>query len=179
MNHYDLLNRALTTLLVSIVLCGCTAVPSSRALPISTSASTVASECPIFVITGRITNIGQVRQFLSQASYLQLVSVPTYPAATRFTLTLDFFPDETAAFRSDLAQIPLPLDGVFRFQVSNLKPGSYFVAAQRTRNAKSANGYYTPMSLTINDSNLSIVPVIDGVHFACHWDLGNVVINGP
>lgn len=179
MNRYCLFNRAFTIMLLSIVLGGCTALPSpSLPLPASTSVATPTPECPIFVISGRITNLDQVRPFLSGVSYLQLVSVSTHPTTSRLPLPLRFFPDQTAAISSDLAQIPIPPDGAFRFRVSNLEPGSYLVAVQRVRGKGPANGYYEPMSMTTNGSNVPIVPVIQGVHFACRWDMGNVVISG-
>jgi hypothetical protein len=177
MKHRYLFRWQFTIILLSFVVGGCTTLPPSLPPSSSVSVATPTLECPLFVISGRIINLDQVGSVLSHVSYLQLVSVPTHAAASGLPLPVRFFPDQTAAISSDLARITIPPDGVFGFQVSNLEPGSYLVAVQRVRGTRSNNAYYTPMLLTTNGSNIPVVPVMQGVHFACRWDMGNVMIS--
>ena len=84
-------------------------------------------------ITGVITNLEDAEQrYLAEDSYLQLVHTPA-DRALHFTMDAQ----GRLAVESELAQIPIPHDGVFTFQVESLEPGIYLFAAQMLRNSSS------------------------------------------
>jgi hypothetical protein len=123
-------------------------------------------------ISGVITNLEQARPYLTEASYLQLVALGK--------VTFIFPADGGVLLKSDLAQIPIPSDGVFNFQLDSLEPGKYFVAAQKftPRN-------WTRMNAMVlakeggNPESVVIVELPENVTLPFIFDMGEVGIILP
>jgi hypothetical protein len=120
-------------------------------------------------ITGVITNLGDAEErYLAEDSYLQLVRLP---ADGRLSGTTD--DQGRLAYDSELAQSPIPSDGVFNFQVESLEPGTYVVAAQRLRNSS----FMTPLLVT--ETEYVRVEIRQDATLPVTFDLGEVAIPIP
>ena len=125
-------------------------------------------------ISGAITNFDEAKPYLVEGSYLQLVS------SGSGQVTFVFPADGLVYVKSDLAQIPIPSDGIFNFQLDSLKPGKYFVTAQRftPRN-------WTKMNAMVlakeggNAKSVVIVEIPENVPLPFYFDMGKVAIIIP
>jgi hypothetical protein len=125
-------------------------------------------------ISGAITNLDEARQYLVEDSYLQLVRM------SDGEVTFVFPQDGLVFVQSDLAQIPIPSDGAFAFQLDSLAAGKYFVTAQRftPRN-------WTKMNAMVlareggEPASVVVVEIPEGVTLPFVFDMGEVVIILP
>ncbi|MFO7666984.1 MAG: hypothetical protein R6V76_10225 [Desulfobacterales bacterium] len=85
---------------------------------------------PPVTITGVIRNISEIKEYISNETYLQIVQ------ATDGKLNMHAVNGELI-FKSSLPQIPFPEDGIFVFKkVRNLKLGeSYIIVSQMIENS--------------------------------------------
>lgn len=109
-----------------------------------------------FTITGRIANLGEFSEYIVEGSSLQLVRLSDEAIANQqVMLSLAFSADGTMEVVSDLAKIPVPLDGFFAFELESLEPGMYLVVVQL---AYSEGSWANIMALTIqNEGELAVV----------------------
>ena len=95
-------------------------------------------------------------------------------------MTFVFPADGLVYVESDLARIPIPSDGIFNFQLDSLKPGKYFVAAQRFKPRD-----WTRMNAMVlakeggNPESVVIVEIPENVTLPFILDMGKVVIILP
>lgn len=76
-------------------------------------------------IKGIIVNLGEIKEFVHNDTYLQIVQVSS---TGETTLAID--EKSGITFKSQLAKIPFPSDGVFEFRKISLEEGKYVIAAQ-------------------------------------------------
>jgi hypothetical protein len=87
--------------------------------------ATLTPEPTGITITGVITNLKDAEEkYIAEDSYLQLVLLPANKQLNMSAV------QGRLLYESELAQIPIPHDGVFAFHVESLKPGVYLIAAQ-------------------------------------------------
>ena len=108
------------------------------------------------------------QQYLAEDSYLQLVR---FPADGRLHFTTD--DQGRQALDSELAQIPIPHDGVFTFQIESLEPGTYLIATQLLRNSS----FLTP--LLVREAEYVKVEIPQDANLPLSFDLGEVTIPLP
>jgi hypothetical protein len=116
-----------------------------------------------------ITNLEDAEErYLAEDSYLQLARLP---ADGRLGFTTD--DQGRLAYDSALAQIPIPHDGIFTFQVESLEPGTYLIAAQLLRNSS----FLTP--LLVKEAEYVIVEIPQHANLPLTFTLGEVAIQLP
>jgi len=167
------------TTLVMLFVVGCGGVPATTPVteaPAATPTPQLPTPTPTpsgINISGVITDLDEAKLYLLEGSYLQLV-----PGSGRVTFV--FPADGLVYVESDLAQIPIPSDGIFNFQLDSLEPGEYFVAAQRftPRN-------WTKMNAMVlakeggNPKSVVIVGIPENVALPFIFDMGKVFIILP
>lgn len=120
-------------------------------------------------IWGLISNLVGAEQYLAKDSHLQLVGLP---ADSQLSGTTDH--QGRLVYDSELAQVPIPPDGVFTFQVESLEPGVYLIAAQRLQ------GYPFDMTpLLIKETTYVRVEIPERANLPLSFDLGEVKIPVP
>jgi len=81
------------------------------------------------IIKGQIINVNDIKKYLTQDSYLQIVK--RRPDATiSFTLKVENGKLQ-AYYDSNLPKIAFPQNGKFTFEIDSLNPGSYFIVIQK------------------------------------------------
>jgi hypothetical protein len=103
-------------------------------------------------IRGQILNIQDIKPYIGDQSFLQLVAVPENGNFTFLAIG-----DGGMVYGSDLQKIPMPLDGKFRFIVKDLRSGKYLVAAQQLSKEFK---YFGPL-LWSKDKTRAIVVVVE------------------
>lgn len=143
-------------------------------MPMSPTATSMPpTATPTFAgitILGLITNLEDAERYLAEDSYLQLVR---FPADGRLSCTTDG--QGWLTYDSELAQIPIPHDGVFNFQVESLESGTYLIAAQRARNVVGSMS----LSLLVKEAELVTVEIPQDADLPFSLDLGEVYIPVP
>jgi hypothetical protein len=104
-------------------------------------------------INGEIRNIEEIKPFISDKTFLQLIEVPEG--------SFNFYSPANGEliYQSDLEKIPIPVDGKYKFIVKNLKSGKYLIAAQRlSKDYK----YFGPLLWSEDKNNAVIINVETG-----------------
>lgn len=104
-------------LLASIALCQ----SYGAAQPAPSDVPTVS-----LVVNGTIKNFDKFKPLVNPESYIQLVPLPADGSVGVTTDSQGRF-----AYNSDLPKLTVPKKAAFSFVVPNIRPGRYFLAAQR------------------------------------------------
>ena len=187
MSYQKLLQQMIGVMLVMLLLVGCGAPPATLVseapaatytpVPSATTPTPIpptatptpipptATSTPIppthtptpagITISGLITSLEKVTPYLTESSYLQLVLLPD---DGQVTVAIDNKAQIETISDSDLAQIPIPSDGVFSFQTESLEPGTYIIVAQLF---KSPDGLIHNMVLIEDAGNVELFRVIE------------------
>jgi hypothetical protein len=105
-------------LLVGAALCGPCLAQNANKAPVGANAKTVK-------ITGTITNFVEFKAAVVPGfTYIQLVN-------TSGNGNINITADGLVWFDSDLPKLPVPKNAAFSFNVHNVPPGKYIIAAQK------------------------------------------------
>jgi len=83
-----------------------------------------------FTITGTITKIKYLQKYIDEDTILQLVRLPKSGFST------DSDEKHRYYYKSNLAKIPFPRNGIFTISAENLEPGKYFLSGQFFNNGR-------------------------------------------
>jgi hypothetical protein len=75
-------------------------------------------------ITGTIKNIIYLQSYIDEYTFLQVVKLPKSGFGT------DYDERNRHYYKSNLAKIPFPKNGIFTIYAENLDPGKYFISGQ-------------------------------------------------
>jgi hypothetical protein len=114
-----------------------------------------------------ITNLEDAQQYLAEDSYLQLVLVPADGMLT-FTAEQGWL-----AYVSELAKVPIPREGAFTFQVADLEPGTYIIAAQQFLSVPGSS------PLLVREAEPVTIVIPEHANLPLSFDLGEVAIYIP
>jgi hypothetical protein len=125
-------------------------------------------------ISGVITNLDEARPYLTEASYLQLVDI------SDGEVTFVYPREGGVLLESELAQIPIPPDGIFSFQVDRLEPGEYFIAAQKFNPRDWMRHNAMVLAKEAGDpKSVVMIEIGDDVALPFRFDMGEVVMILP
>jgi hypothetical protein len=122
--------------------------------------------------SGVIANLKDVKKYIAEDSYLQVVFVPTDGK-------ISFETDGQGRLRlvSELGKSSFQPDGVFTFKLESLKSGSYLIVAQLLQNY-----YYYPFKAQpylFRGKQPVVVEIPQSVNLPLTIDIGNVEIPLP
>ena len=81
-------------------------------------------------ITGTITNITYLLRYIDEDTFLQVVKLHKSGFKTDHDERNRYY------YKSNLAKIPFPENGIFTINAENLEPGSYFISGQFFNNGR-------------------------------------------
>ncbi|MFQ5812712.1 MAG: hypothetical protein ACE5I2_05920 [Anaerolineae bacterium] len=134
---------------------------------------TTASSFAGITISGLITNFEDAEQYLAEDSYLQLVRIPD---DGKLSGTTD--DQGRLVYDSDLAQISIPRDGAFTFQIESLEPGNYLIAVQLLRDTAALGGGPNPLLVKEEEEKYVRFEIPQDLNLPLSIDLGEVIILG-
>ena len=90
---------------------------------------------PQVIITGTISNFNEIKTKLQPDAYLQLI-----PIGINGNVTMIIDAQGVELYQSDFPKMIIPKVDTFAYVAQNVKPGKYFLVAQKTiRNSKASN----------------------------------------
>ena len=123
-------------------------------------------------IKGTIANLDRAEKFISRDTYLQLISFPK-------NNQVSFETDKRGRtkYSSNLAKIDLPPNGVFSFNLKELKPGRYLIVIQLMEAAAMSRGV-SPILFSKESNQPASIDITELSHKTT-IDLGQVIIRVP